>query len=151
MAKAKKTAGKKAAKRGSPVPRGAATEANLTKLLAAYSPEIRKLTRQTRGLVSELVPDAEQEIDWSSKMIGFSFIPGTYKGLILTVSPQREYVNIIFAKGVEMLQEGLDTQQLLEGTGKQARHIKVRGADILDRPTTRRLITAAAARTPRAK
>lgn len=149
--KAVKKTIKKAAKREGPGSRGAGNETDLNKLLEPYSPETRKLTRQARELVSKLVPDAVQEIDWSSKMIGFSFIPGTYKGLILTVSPQREYVNIIFATGVAMLQEGLDDRGLLEGTGKHARHIKVRNEEILDYPTTRRLIIAAAERTPRSK
>lgn len=133
------------------MPRSAISAKNLNKLLEPYSPEVRKLTRQARELVSELAPDAVQEIDWSAKMIGYNFIPGTYKGLILTISPQREYVNIIFAKGVEMLQEGLDDRSLLEGTGKQARHIKVRNEEILKYPTTRRLIAAAVERTPRTK
>ena len=133
------------------MPRNNFSAKNLSKLLEPYSPEVRKLTRQTRELVRELAPDAVQEIDWSDKLIGFSFIPGTYKGLILTIAPQREYVNIIFAKGVEMLQEGLDDRELLEGTGKQARHIKVRSEEILKYPTTRRLILAAVKRTPRTK
>jgi hypothetical protein len=133
------------------MPRSAITAKDLTKLLEPYPPEVRKLARQARELVSEIAPDAVQEIDWSSKMIGYNFIPGTYKGLILTISPQRQYVNIIFAKGVEMLQEGLDDRGLLEGTGKQARHIKVRNEEILGYPTTRKLIAEAVKRTPRTK
>lgn len=38
---------------------------------------------------------------------------------------------------------------LLEGTGKVARHIKIRTPERLDEPGVRRLIEAAAARTPR--
>jgi hypothetical protein len=37
----------------------------------------------------------------------------------------------------------------LEGTGKVARHIKVRSADVLARPGVQAMIVAAAARTPR--
>jgi len=133
------------------MPRSAVSAENLNKLLEPYSRGVQQLTRQARELVSELAPDAVQEIDWSSKMIGYNFIPGTYKGLILTISPQRQYVNIIFAKGVELLQEGLDDKELLEGTGKQARHIKVRSEEILKYSTTRTLIAAAVERTPRTK
>jgi hypothetical protein len=133
------------------MPRSDFSAKNLKKLLEPYPPEVQKLARKTRELVSKLAPDAVQEIDWSSKMIGFNFIPGTYKGLILTVSPQRQYVNIIFAKGVEMLNEGLDDRGLLEGTGKLARHIKVRNEEILNYPTTRKLIAEAVKRSPRTK
>jgi hypothetical protein len=133
------------------MPRSDATDGNVGKLLEAYPPEVQDLAHKARRLVSEIAPDAVEEVDWSSKMLGYTFIPGTYKGLILAVSPQKDRVNIIFAKGVEMLNEGLDDKGLLEGTGKQARHIKVRNEEILHDPTTRRLIESAVGRTPRSK
>ena len=126
-----------------------ASEDDVRKLLESYPPEIRELANKTRELVRDIAPDAIEEMAWSAKMTGFSFIPGTYKGLILTVSPEKRYVNIIFSKGVELLEEGLDEAGLLEGTGKQARHVKVRSEQILRDRGTRRLIEAAVARTPR--
>jgi hypothetical protein len=128
----------------------AASEEDIQQLLESYPPEVRELALKAREIVREIAPDAVEEIDWKTKMIGYSFIPGTYKGLILTISPQKSYVNIIFAKGVELLEEGLDDKGLLEGTGKQARHIKVRNEGIVEDPTTRKLIAAAVERTPRA-
>jgi hypothetical protein len=124
-----------------------ASDAEVAKLLEPYTPEIRELATHVRELVREAVPDAGEEVDPSAKMFGFTFIPGTYKGLILTVSPQKSYVNIIFSKGVE-LQE-LDSTGLLEGTGKFARHIKIRGEEQVHDPEVRKLVEAAAARTER--
>jgi hypothetical protein len=131
-----------------PKGRNAATEEDVKQLLEDYPPEVRELALKVRELVREIVPDAVEEIDWSAKMLGYNFIPGTYKGLILTISPQKSYVNIILAHGAEMAQEGID-DGLLEGTGKLARHIKVRNEEILNNPTTRRLIETAVERTPR--
>jgi hypothetical protein len=133
------------------MPKSSSSAKNIDKLLKPYSPEVQQLARKACKIVSELAPDAVQEIDWSAKLVGYSFIPGTYKGLILAIAPQRQYVNIMFGKGVEMVKEGLDDKGLLEGTGKHARHIKVRSEDILRSPTARKLIAAAVERTPRSK
>ncbi|MFD4183081.1 DUF1801 domain-containing protein [Rhodococcus sp. NPDC058514] len=117
-------------------------------LLAPYDQEVRDLVLATRNLVRRIAPDAIEEIDTSARLIGFTFIPGTYKGLIVAVAPQKSYVNINFSRGVE-LAAGHDPAGLLEGTGKRARHVKIRDAQRLALPELRALIEEAAARTPR--
>lgn len=124
-----------------------ATDEAFSQLLESYSSEVRELATKSRALIQEVVPDAAEEVDATAKILGFTFIPGTYKGLIVAISPQKNWVNIMFSKGVELME--LDTAGLLEGTGKVARHIKVRDAERLAQPEMRALIAAAAARTPR--
>ena len=119
----------------------------VTELFAPYPPEVRELAVRARALMRELLPDAAEEIDTKPPLLGYTYRPGTYKGLILALMPQKSYVNVVFSKGVELLE--LDSAGLLEGTGKVARHVKVRDADRLDHPGLRALVTAAAARTPR--
>jgi hypothetical protein len=121
------------------------TEQAVVQVLAAHSPEVRELAMKTRALVREVIPRAVEEVDTRAGLVGFTFVPGTYRGLVVAVFPQRTYVNLMFAKGVELL--ALDAGGLLEGTGKQARHVKVRSADRLADPALRALIEAAAART----
>ncbi len=116
-------------------------------LLAPYSPAVRNLALATRALVRKLIPDAAEEVDPKATLFGYTFLPGTYRGLILTISPQKAYVTIIFSKGVELA--ALDSTGLLEGTGKVARHVKVRDEQRLKDPAVQALIEAAAARTPR--
>ena len=90
----------------------------------------------------KLIPDAEEEVDASSKMLVETYIPGTYKGAILGIAPQKGYVNIMFPHGVEMM--SLDQKQLLKGTGKLARHIKFRSTSSSKiRPCTRLIANAA--------
>lgn len=119
----------------------------MAKLLAAYGAEVRDLATKSVALIHEVAPNAVLEVDAAAKLLGFTFIPGTYRGLIVAVSLQKGYVNIMFSKGVELAE--LDPTGLLEGTGKQARHVKVCSAELLDAPGLRTLIQAAAARTPR--
>lgn len=124
-----------------------ATNGALAELLAQYSPDVRDLALKLRALVRKLISDAVEEVDPKAKLFGYNFLPGTYKGLILTIAPQKSYVNVIFSKGVELM--ALDSTGLLEGTGKLARHIKVRTEERLNDPAVQALIEAAAARTPR--
>jgi hypothetical protein len=119
----------------------------VTELFAPYPPEVRDLAVRARALMRELLPDAAEEIDTKPPLLGYTYRPGTYKGLILALMPQKSYVNVVFSKGVELLE--LDSAGLLEGTGKVARHVKVRDQERLDHPGLRALVTAAAARTPR--
>lgn len=124
-----------------------AVDKQVAELLASCSAEIRQLALEVRALVRDAVPDATEDLDPSSKLIGFTYLPGTYKGLFAAVAPHRAHVNLMFSKGVELLE--LDTSGLLEGTGKSARHIRFADSDRLSDPTVRTLVQAAAQRTPR--
>lgn len=117
-------------------------------LLAPYSAEVRALALELRALIRDVVPEAAEELDPSAKLIAFTFIPGTYKGLFAAIALQKAHVNLMFSKGVELVDR--DTSGLLEGTGKKARHIKIRDRERLTEPGVRTLITAAAELTPRA-
>lgn len=121
----------------------------IAQLIAPYSPEVQQLTKALRELGRKVIPDALEEIDTTAKLLVFTFIPGTYKGAILAIAPQKSYVNIIFSKGVELQQ--VDSKGLLEGTGKLARHIKIRRPEQVEDPAVRVLIKEAVARTPRSR
>jgi hypothetical protein len=116
-------------------------------LSSSASPEAAALARRARAVIRQLIPDAVEEVDLPDRLVGFTFVPGTIKGLIVAITLQKTYVNIMFAKGVELME--LDAARLLEGTGKVARHVKIRTADQLDLPDLHALILEAALRTPR--
>ncbi len=65
----------------------------------------------------------------------------TYAGLICAIAPFRAHVNLMFANGARLP----DPAGLLEGTGKHARHVKLRTAADVDRPGVRALLEAAIA------
>jgi hypothetical protein len=119
-----------------------------TDLLASASAEVREVALAVRSLVHDVVPDASEEVDGSAKLIGFTFIPGTYKGMFAAAALHTAHVNLMFSKGVELLE--VDEAGLLEGTGKRARHIRFGEVAQVDRPEVRALVAAAAERTPRA-
>ena len=115
--------------------------------LFAASPIVHQLGVQACRLIREVVPDADEEIDRSPPMLAYTFTPGTYKGLVAAIVPQHHYVNIMFSRGVELLDS--DTAGLLEGSGKQARHIKVREGTRLEDRAVRELLAEAASLTRR--
>jgi hypothetical protein len=125
----------------------AVADEELAVLLEPFPQYVRELVMQVRALVREVVPDAEEELDHSARLLGMTFQPGTYKGLIVAVAPHKAHVNLMFSRGVELLE--LDSAGLLEGTGKRARHIRFTDVGRLTDPGVRELVRAAAERTPR--
>jgi len=107
--------------------------------LAAYSSDIKKLALQVRSLILDLLPDLIEQVDTSAKIIGYGY-DRTYIGMICAIAPQKSYVNLMFSKGTELP----DPDGLLEGTGKKARHVKIRDGEHVGNPAVRALIEAAA-------
>lgn len=116
-------------------------------LLSSFTPNVRQIALDLRAMILEVVPDAIEEVDPSAKLIAFTFIPGTYRGLFVAIAPQQSYVNLMFSKGVELLP--LDPAGLLQGTGKQARHIRFDNRADVANAHVRTLVSAADGRTPR--
>jgi hypothetical protein len=108
-------------------------------LLAGYAPEVQSLALKARALVRSLLPDTIEQIDMPARLIGYGY-DRTYTGTICGIALQKSYVNLMFSRGTELP----DPQGLLEGTGKKARHVKIRSAEDVDRPAVRALIEAAA-------
>ena len=122
-------------------------QADLDRFLAPLPQTARGIVLTVRSVVLNAVPDAQEELDGAATTLGFTFIPGTYKGLFAAIIPHKAHVNLMFAKGVELLP--VDRGSLLEGTGKVARHIAFTEAHQAARAEVRDLVLAAAERTTR--
>jgi hypothetical protein len=123
------------------------TDSRWSEILADSSPKVRELAEGAQALIADVVPDAQTEVDAGSKLLGFTFRPGTYKGLFAAVAVHTQHVNIMLSRGAE-LADG-SGGELLEGTGKRARHIKLTSADKLDDSRVARLVADAAQLTKR--
>ncbi|MET7335743.1 DUF1801 domain-containing protein [Nonomuraea sp. NPDC005650] len=117
------------------------------RVLAGCAPGVRELAVAARAVIEEVVPDAVVEVDPAARLIAYTFQPGTYRGVVAAIALHGAYVNLMFGRGVELV--ALDDEGLLEGTGRTARHIKVRRVEDVARAGVRRLIAASAALTPR--
>jgi hypothetical protein len=106
--------------------------------LSAYPLEVKTLALKTRTLILDVIPDAIEQFDVPAKLIGYGY-DRTYTGLICGIALQKSYVNLMFSRGTELP----DPQRLLEGTGKRARHVKIKAPETVDIPAVRSLIEAA--------
>jgi len=112
--------------------------------LVTYGPRIRSLASRLRKLVQEIEPAALEQIDVPAKLLAYG-LSATYRGTICVIMPYASWVNLGFPLGVELP----DPAGLLSGTGKRARHVKVRQAQDVDAPALRALLKAAVKATPR--
>jgi hypothetical protein len=115
----------------------------IAELLAGADPQVAAIAQRARALVHEVLPGTIEMVDRPAKLIGYGRDRG-YKGLICGIALQSGWVNLMFSKGTELP----DPEGLLEGTGKRARHVKLRSASDVDRPGVPALMVEAERATP---
>jgi hypothetical protein len=82
---------------------------------------ILELVKALRDLIQWTIPDLIEQVDRPADMLAYGTAK-TYKGMVCVITINRGYVNLGFPRGAE-----LDAPPgLLEGTGKKARHVKIR-------------------------
>ncbi|MBZ0289582.1 MAG: DUF1801 domain-containing protein [Anaerolineae bacterium] len=106
--------------------------------LSTYTPPVQELALKTRELVLSLFPDALEQVDVPGKLLGYG-TAATYAGTVCVIMPLKDSVNLGFARGASLP----DPAYKLQGTGKNARHIKFRSPDEIDDPAVRALLQAA--------
>ena len=94
------------------------------RFLAASTPEVAATARTVRRAVLDAYPGA---IEWFDPGNGLLAIGATrsMRGLLFAIIPHRSHVNLQLVDGVDLP----NPYGRVEGTGKRARHVKVRSAD----------------------
>lgn len=116
----------------------------LKDFLAPFKPDVRELALQLRELVLDMAPDALEQLDPAAHLIGFGYAE-TYKHLICVIILYKDYVNLGFPRGVDLE----DSEGLLEGSGRKARHVKIRTSEEVNSPGVLSLLQEAIDITPR--
>jgi len=101
--------------------------------LDAVAKEHRPILDQLRELVLDKKYSLKEEFKWSRPCYSNA------DGLICYLAEAKAHVTIGFHYGTSLD----DPKQLLEGIGKDMRHIKVRELNEIDKPALRRLIKQA--------
>lgn len=97
---------------------------------------VQKIARALRKLIVELHPDVV-EVPWPKQgIIGYGVGPKKMSEHYCYIGTYSDYVNLGFFHGAGLP----DPQGVLEGTGKNLRHIKVRDPSEVDRPAVRQMI-----------
>jgi len=132
----KKAAPQKKAGRKRPGRAGKAKPADIDAYLVARSPEIQAVASEVRRMMKAFVPGVRESINpWGVPTFGND------KGDFAFFLAASAHVSLGFARGTSLS----DPQKLLEGTGKNLRHVKLRSPADLQREGVRSLIVEAAA------
>jgi len=111
---------------------------DLDAFLAAYSREARETTLCLRQLILDVFPNSVEQIDSKSGLIAYGY-DRFYKSPVFAVILHMKHINLMFAKGAQLP----DPEKLLTGTGKQARHVKIRSEAQTQNPALRTLLKEA--------
>jgi hypothetical protein len=105
-------------------------------ILALARPQDRILCDGIRLLVYAIHPKPV-ELAWpKQKVFSFGIGPKKMSQHYVYIGVQASYVNLGFYKGTALK----DPQGLLEGTGKELRHIKIRALNDLENPHLKALV-----------
>jgi hypothetical protein len=115
------------------MPQMAKPPRELFDLLKPYDRAIQELTIALRQVVlEEMAPCCEYILE--VYIVSIRFGPThRMKDAICYIGVTRDHVNLGFVRGAELA----DSQGILEGTGKQMRHIKIRNMSDLFQPAIR--------------
>ena len=111
----------------------------LDSFLAMYSREAREISLCLRQLILEVFPSAVELVDLKSGVIAYVYGGKSRMALVFAIAPRMKYVNLMFSKGNQIA----DPERRLAGTGKQARHIKIKSEMEIEMPALRQLLKEA--------
>jgi hypothetical protein len=116
----------------------AAINEDVDQLLGSYDAGVKAIALRARDLITKLVPKSEEKVYFGWRIISFS-LDGKMSGQFCSISPGRDYVNLYFMQGTSLD----DPKRLLEGTGKNMRHVKLREVADLKNAALEELIKTA--------
>lgn len=102
--------------------------------IAKLPENIQEITETLREIILNTATALKEEYKWS--MPNYS-----YYGLVCYLQASKNHVNLGFQKGNQL--EEIDRHQLLQGTGKAMRHIRVKKMEDVKREEFTRLIQGA--------
>jgi len=108
--------------------------------LTSYPAEVRELASAARKYLSAVLPNVEETLDKTSKVIGYAYGPG-YKGMVCTLILSKTGVKLGIVRGAELA----DPEHLMQGKGKVHLHVQLKTLMDLKQPALKSLIESALA------
>jgi predicted GNAT family acetyltransferase len=107
-----------------------------TEIVSRQGAEIQELAYRTRSLIYRIFPGVV-EVPWVHQgTIGYGVGPKKMSEHFSWISAHKNHVTLGFFYGAELP----DPENLLEGTGKLLRHVKIREPEDLDNPALHEMI-----------
>ncbi len=120
--------------------KGKLPEEQLAGFIAKYTPEVGELAQAVLAKMRRRMPGAVEMVydNYSFLVIGFGPTERPSEAVFSIVLSPR-WVSLCFLHGARLT----DPNRLLQGGGKQVRHIRLDGAAVLDKPAVRALMAQA--------
>ncbi len=97
---------------------------DIDEFIDTYTPDVAELGRETRAFITKASPDANETLH-----IGWRVISYGHKKKFCAIAPHGKWVNLQFHNGANID----DPNDLLEGTGKSMRHVKIQSSKDLNK------------------
>jgi Domain of unknown function (DU1801) len=107
------------------------------RFLEGSTADVAATARAVRRAILEALPNTAEWFDPGNGLLAFG-ATRTMRDLIFAVIPHKTHVNLQLVDGVDLP----NPHGRIEGTGKRARHVKVRSADQASAPWVRDAIGA---------
>ena len=104
--------------------------------LSNYPEEIRRISAELRNTARKAMPKAHEFLYYDAINYSTNDSP---LGRICFISPMEKYVSVGFLFGARLD----DQHHMLEGSGKRARHVKIRTLEEAKNPALKDLVKAA--------
>jgi hypothetical protein len=108
-------------------------------LLEATAPNLQPIAQELRAIIFEVDPHSIEVVRLGERAATYGVGPKKMSEGYVYIMPHKNWINLGFYCGVHLP----DPARLLEGAGKNLRHIKMRKLADTERPEVKRLIRAA--------
>jgi hypothetical protein len=114
-------------------------------IVSKAAPEVEALARQAQSLIKAVMPDVVIVAWPTQNIIGYGVGPKKMSEHFCYIAVFKARINLGFYYGADLPDPG----NLLEGTGKAMRHIKISEPEQLDNPAVLALIQVASKHLPK--
>ncbi len=116
-------------------------------MLATASANVADLARQAKALIQDVMPDVVEVVWLNQRISGYGVGPKKMSEQFCYIALFKERINLGFYYGSDLP----DPQNLLDGSGKNLRHVKISHSEQLENPALRQLVVAASKHLPKLK
>ena len=118
--------------------RTVSTHGTFEQALSGSSSQVKEVAGRLRAMIIDVYPEVV-EVPWpKQRIIGYGVGPKKMSEHFCYIGVFKKHVNLGFYYGAELP----DPHGLLEGTGKNLRHIKVKNGEEVDQPALRDILQA---------
>ncbi len=116
-------------------------------VISGCSSDIQEIASALRALLADIMPNIT-EVPWANqRIVGYGVGVKKMSEHFCYIAPYKSYVNLGFMYGSDLP----DPDGLLEGSGRQLRHIKISRLEDVANPSIRTLIELASGHLPNLK